>query len=82
MDAIDAVVPTVLAQFLRQIIFFLSMIVLWALEVPQALIILVLLVPPYYFFMAFYRWAARDLRRSTSVSKSPIYAHFQRSAIS
>ncbi|XP_064623538.1 ATP-binding cassette sub-family C member 10-like [Lineus longissimus] len=77
--AIDDTLPFVLNIFLAQFYGLLGTVVITCYGLPWFLILLVPLGAVYIRIQSYYRKTSRELKRITSVTLSPIYAHFSES---
>nr|CUU97717.1 hypothetical transcript [Hymenolepis microstoma] len=76
VGTIDDSLPFILNIFLAIIFGFIGSIVVSSLAMPAIVIICLPLLFVYWSVQRVYRAAARDLRRLTSIARSPLYAHF------
>ena len=74
--AIDGIVPSTLADFFQQLLYFGATLCILCYALPEMLPVVVLLAFPYRAISSYYRWPARDLRRLEAVSKSPVNTHY------
>ena len=74
--AIDGIVPSTLADFFQQLLYFGATLCILCYALPEMLPVVVLLAFPYRAISTYYRWPARDLRRLEAVSKSPVNTHY------
>jgi ABC-type multidrug transport system fused ATPase/permease subunit len=74
--AIDGIVPSTLADFFQQLLYFGATLAILCYALPEMLPVVVVLAIPYRAISQFYRWPARDLRRLEAVSKSPVNVQY------
>jgi len=74
--AIDGIVPSTLADFFQQLLYFGATLAILCYALPEMLPVVVVLAFPYRAISQFYRWPARDLRRLEAVSKSPVNVQY------
>lgn len=74
--AIDGIVPSTLADFFQQLLYFGATLAILCYALPEMLPVVVLLAMPYRAISQYYRWPARDLRRLEAVSKSPVNTQY------
>ena len=77
--AADERVPSAANQFLSYFLKLLLFLTIMTWATPYAVLLALALLLPYVWLANHYRWAARDLRRLESVSRSPLLAHFAES---
>ncbi|XP_076852211.1 multidrug resistance-associated protein 1 isoform X2 [Brachyhypopomus gauderio] len=75
-DTIDSVIPSIIRMFMGSMFSVLGACTMILLATPLAAII----IPPlglfYFFVQRFYVASSRQLKRLESVSRSPVYSHF------
>ncbi|KAM4632385.1 multidrug resistance-associated protein 1-like isoform 2-T2 [Discoglossus pictus] len=76
MDTIDNIVPQVLMLFIMMLLTILEILLVIAIATPLAAIAFIPLGLLYFFLQRFYVATSRQLKRLESVSKSPLYTHF------
>ena len=74
--AIDDSLPFILNIFLAQTYLLLGSIAVTCYGLPWFLVLLAPLTVVYYYIQRYYRLTSRELKRISSVTLSPIYAHF------
>lgn len=76
MDTIDTVIPSIIKMFLGSMFNVLGSCVIILIATPLVAIIIPFLGLLYFFVQRFYVASSRQLKRLESVSRSPIYTHF------
>ncbi|KAM4717797.1 multidrug resistance-associated protein 1 [Anableps anableps] len=76
MDTIDSLIPSIIKMFLGSMFNVLSSCVIILFATPLVAIIIPFLGLLYFFVQRFYVASSRQLKRLESVSRSPIYTHF------
>ncbi|XP_041433359.1 multidrug resistance-associated protein 1 isoform X2 [Xenopus laevis] len=76
MDIIDNTVPQVLMLFIIMMLTILEILLVIAIATPLAAVAFIPLGLLYFFLQRFYVASSRQLKRLDSVSKSPLYTHF------
>uniref|UniRef100_H2YA76 ATP-binding cassette, sub-family C (CFTR/MRP), member 10 n=1 Tax=Ciona savignyi TaxID=51511 RepID=H2YA76_CIOSA len=76
---IDDFLPFMLNIFLAQITAVLGTIIITCYGLPWFAVLLLPLAVCYYYIQYYYRLTSRELKRLSSISLSPIYAHFNES---
>ncbi|XP_039950445.1 multidrug resistance-associated protein 1 isoform X2 [Bactrocera tryoni] len=76
IDTCDNILPGVLQQFMSTLFGVLATIVVISMSTPIFLAVIVPIGLLYYFAQRFYVASSRQLMRLESVSRSPIYTHF------
>ncbi|XP_063285544.1 multidrug resistance-associated protein 1-like [Pelobates fuscus] len=76
MDTIDNIVPQILMMFLIMTLTIVEILLVIALATPLAAVAFIPLGLLYFFLQRFYVATSRQLKRLDSVSKSPLYTHF------
>ncbi|XP_033125832.1 multidrug resistance-associated protein 7-like [Anneissia japonica] len=77
--SIDKDLPFMLNIFLAQVFGILGTIIITCYTLPWFILVLVPIFLVYYLIQKYYRKTSRELKRVTSVTRSPIYAHFSES---
>ncbi|CAL8264121.1 unnamed protein product [Lota lota] len=76
MDTIDSVIPSIIKMFMGSMLNVLGACVVILVATPLVAIIIPPLGLVYYFVQRFYVASSRQLKRLESVSRSPVYTHF------
>ncbi|XP_027879365.1 multidrug resistance-associated protein 1 isoform X2 [Xiphophorus couchianus] len=76
MDTIDSVIPSIIKMFMGSLFNVLGSCVIILVATPLVAIIIPFLGLLYFFVQRFYVATSRQLKRLESVSRSPIYTHF------
>uniref|UniRef100_A0A087YGI1 Multidrug resistance-associated protein 1 n=1 Tax=Poecilia formosa TaxID=48698 RepID=A0A087YGI1_POEFO len=76
MDTIDSVIPSIIKMFMGSLFNVLGSCVIILFATPLVAIIIPFLGLLYFFVQRFYVATSRQLKRLESVSRSPIYTHF------
>ncbi|XP_061829744.1 multidrug resistance-associated protein 1 [Nerophis lumbriciformis] len=76
IDTIDTVIPSILKMFLGSLFNVLGSSVVILIATPFVAIVIPFLGLLYFFVQRFYVASSRQLKRLESVSRSPIYTHF------
>ncbi|XP_069566366.1 multidrug resistance-associated protein 1 [Brachyistius frenatus] len=76
MDTIDSVIPSIIKMFMGSMFNVLGSCVVILVATPLVAIIIPFLGLLYFFVQRFYVASSRQLKRLESVSRSPIYTHF------
>ncbi|XP_031148395.1 multidrug resistance-associated protein 1 isoform X2 [Sander lucioperca] len=76
MDTIDSVIPSIIKMFMGSMLNVLGACVIILIATPLLAIIIPVLGLLYFFVQRFYVASSRQLKRLESVSRSPIYTHF------
>ncbi|XP_036923546.1 multidrug resistance-associated protein 1 [Sturnira hondurensis] len=76
MDTVDSVIPQVIKMFMGSLFNVISACIIILLATPIAAIIIPPLGLIYFFVQKFYVASSRQLKRLESVSRSPVYSHF------
>ncbi|CAF3954618.1 unnamed protein product, partial [Adineta steineri] len=74
--SVDDSLPFILNILLANIFSLSGTLILSCYGLPKFLIILIPLTIFYYFIQNYYRWTSREIKRISSVTLSPVYAHF------
>ncbi|UJR20680.1 hypothetical protein I4U23_023801 [Adineta vaga] len=74
--SVDDSLPFMMNILLANIFALLGTLILSCYGLPKFLIILIPLTIFYYFIQNYYRWTSREIKRISSVTLSPVYAHF------
>uniref|UniRef100_A0A671YCQ1 Multidrug resistance-associated protein 1 n=1 Tax=Sparus aurata TaxID=8175 RepID=A0A671YCQ1_SPAAU len=76
IDTIDSVIPSIIKMFMGSMFNVLGACVVILIATPLVAIIIPFLGLLYFFVQRFYVASSRQLKRLESVSRSPIYTHF------
>ncbi|XP_054880485.1 multidrug resistance-associated protein 1 isoform X2 [Poeciliopsis prolifica] len=76
MDTIDSVIPSIIKMFMGSLFNVLGSCIIILFATPLVAIIIPFLGLLYFFVQRFYVATSRQLKRLESVSRSPIYTHF------
>lgn len=76
MDTIDSVIPSILKMFMGSMFNVVGSCVIILIATPLVALIIPVLGLLYFFVQRFYVASSRQLKRLESVSRSPIYTHF------
>ncbi|XP_051905539.1 multidrug resistance-associated protein 1 isoform X2 [Hippocampus zosterae] len=76
MDTIDTVIPSILKMFMGSLFNVIGSCVVILIATPLVAIVIPFLGLLYFFIQRFYVASSRQLKRLESVSRSPIYSHF------
>ncbi|XP_051242789.1 multidrug resistance-associated protein 1 isoform X4 [Dicentrarchus labrax] len=76
MDTIDSVIPSIIKMFMGSMFNVMGACVIILIATPLVAIIIPFLGLIYFFVQRFYVASSRQLKRLESVSRSPIYTHF------
>ncbi|EMP37352.1 Multidrug resistance-associated protein 1 [Chelonia mydas] len=76
MDTIDSVIPQIIKMFMGSLFNVIGACIIILLATPIAAIIIPPLGLVYFFVQRFYVATSRQLKRLESVSRSPVYSHF------
>ncbi|XP_063790449.1 multidrug resistance-associated protein 1-like [Pseudophryne corroboree] len=76
MDTIDNIIPQMLMMLIIMTLTILEILLVIAIAIPLAAVAFVPLGLLYFFLQRFYVATSRQLKRLDSVSKSPVYTHF------
>ncbi|XP_053528129.1 multidrug resistance-associated protein 1 isoform X1 [Artibeus jamaicensis] len=76
MDTVDSMIPQVIKMFMGSMFNVISACIIILLATPIAAVIIPPLGLIYFFVQRFYVASSRQLKRLESVSRSPVYSHF------
>ncbi|XP_031726932.1 multidrug resistance-associated protein 1 [Anarrhichthys ocellatus] len=76
IDTIDSVIPSIIKMFMGSMFNVMGSCVIILIATPLVAIIIPFLGLLYFFVQRFYVASSRQLKRLESVSRSPIYTHF------
>ncbi|XP_077590459.1 multidrug resistance-associated protein 1 [Stigmatopora nigra] len=76
MDTIDTLIPSILKMFMGSMFNVIGSCIVILIATPYVAIIIPFLGLLYFFVQRFYVASSRQLKRLESVSRSPIYTHF------
>ena len=76
LDAVDQVIPFQMADFMWCLLEAIAIIIIISYTTPEFLIVAVPLLITYYLIQRYYIVSSRQLKRLYSISKSPIFSHF------
>ncbi|XP_006892781.1 PREDICTED: multidrug resistance-associated protein 1 [Elephantulus edwardii] len=76
MDTVDSMIPQVIKMFMGSLFNVIGACIIILLATPIAAIIIPPLGLIYFFVQRFYVASSRQLKRLESVSRSPVYSHF------
>ncbi|XP_068452238.1 multidrug resistance-associated protein 1 isoform X2 [Clinocottus analis] len=76
IDTIDSVIPSIIKMFMGSMFNVLGSCIVILVATPLVAIIIPVLGLLYFFVQRFYVASSRQLKRLESVSRSPIYTHF------
>ncbi|KAK7938450.1 hypothetical protein WMY93_001776 [Mugilogobius chulae] len=76
IDTIDSVIPSILKMFTGSMFIVLGSCVIILAATPLVAVVIPFLGVLYFFVQRFYVASSRQLKRLESVSRSPIYTHF------
>ena len=76
IDAIDQMIPFQMADFIWCLMEAIAIIIIISYTTPQFLIVVVPLFTIYFLIQRYYIPSSRQLKRLYSISKSPIFSHF------
>ncbi|XP_028267253.1 multidrug resistance-associated protein 1 isoform X2 [Parambassis ranga] len=76
MDTIDSLIPSIIKMFMGSMFNVLGSCVIILVATPLVAVIIPFLGLLYFFVQRFYVASSRQLKRLESVSRSPIYTHF------
>ncbi|XP_068192205.1 multidrug resistance-associated protein 1 isoform X2 [Antennarius striatus] len=81
IDTIDTVIPNIIKMFMGSLISVLGACAVILLATPLVAVIIPVLGLLYFFVQRFYVASSRQLKRLESVSRSPIYTHFNETVL-
>ncbi|KAM7151629.1 multidrug resistance-associated protein 1 isoform 3-T3 [Macrochelys suwanniensis] len=76
MDTIDSMIPQIIKMFMGSLFNVIGACIIILLATPIAAIVIPPLGLVYFFVQRFYVATSRQLKRLESVSRSPVYSHF------
>lgn len=76
MDTVDSMIPQVIKMFMGSLFNVIGACIIILLATPVAAVIIPPLGLIYFFVQRFYVASSRQLKRLESVSRSPVYSHF------
>ncbi|XP_008336423.3 multidrug resistance-associated protein 1-like, partial [Cynoglossus semilaevis] len=76
MDTIDSMIPNIIKMFMGSMFNVMSACIVILIATPLVAIFIPFLGLLYFFVQRFYVSSSRQLKRLESVSRSPIYSHF------
>ncbi|XP_075420665.1 multidrug resistance-associated protein 1 isoform X1 [Tenrec ecaudatus] len=76
MDTVDSMIPQVIKMFMGSLFNVIGACIIILLATPIAAVIIPPLGLIYFFVQRFYVASSRQLKRLESVSRSPVYSHF------
>ncbi|XP_033614350.1 multidrug resistance-associated protein 1 isoform X4 [Fukomys damarensis] len=76
LDTVDSMIPQVIKMFMGSLFTVLGSCILILLATPIAAVVIPPLGLIYFFVQKFYVASSRQLKRLESVSRSPVYSHF------
>lgn len=76
---IDAYLPSMMFSWVTMLFGVFGTIIVISYSTPWFLVVVVPLVVCYYFIQKFYIKTSRQLKRLESITRSPVYSHFQES---
>ncbi|XP_021092874.1 multidrug resistance-associated protein 1 isoform X2 [Heterocephalus glaber] len=76
LDTVDSMIPQVIKMFMGSLFTVLGSCILILLATPIAAVVIPPLGLIYFFVQRFYVASSRQLKRLESVSRSPVYSHF------
>ncbi|XP_059009907.1 multidrug resistance-associated protein 1 [Mustela lutreola] len=76
LDTVDSMIPQVIKMFMGSLFNVIGACIIILLATPMAAIIIPPLGLIYFFVQRFYVASSRQLKRLESVSRSPVYSHF------
>ncbi|OBA22056.1 P-loop containing nucleoside triphosphate hydrolase protein [Metschnikowia bicuspidata var. bicuspidata NRRL YB-4993] len=79
INKVDSALPRSLNVYMGSLLSTVSTIVVVALALPAYLVVVVILGFVYGYYQKYYISVQRELKRLVSISRSPIFAHFQES---
>lgn len=79
INSLDIVLPLQLREWTAAFFTVISIFILLSVPIPFFLVIILILVIIYFFVLRYHLATSRQLKRLESISKSPIYTHFNES---
>ncbi|XP_012587108.1 PREDICTED: multidrug resistance-associated protein 1 [Condylura cristata] len=76
MDTVDSIIPQVIKMFMGSLFNVIGACIIILLTTPMAAVVIPPLGLIYFFVQRFYVASSRQLKRLESVSRSPVYSHF------
>lgn len=76
LDTVDSMIPQVIKMFMGSLFNVIGACIIILLATPMAAVIIPPLGLIYFFVQRFYVASSRQLKRLESVSRSPVYSHF------
>lgn len=76
LDTVDSMIPQVIKMFMGSLFSVIGAVIIILLATPIAAVIIPPLGLVYFFVQRFYVASSRQLKRLESVSRSPVYSHF------
>ncbi|XP_031219019.1 multidrug resistance-associated protein 1 isoform X2 [Mastomys coucha] len=76
LDTVDSMIPQVIKMFMGSLFSVIGAVIVILLATPIAAVIIPPLGLVYFFVQRFYVASSRQLKRLESVSRSPVYSHF------
>ncbi|XP_017652829.1 multidrug resistance-associated protein 1 [Nannospalax galili] len=76
LDTVDSMIPQVIKMFMGSLFNVIGAVIIILLATPIAAVIIPPLGLIYFFVQRFYVASSRQLKRLESVSRSPVYSHF------
>ncbi|XP_057630056.1 multidrug resistance-associated protein 1 isoform X2 [Chionomys nivalis] len=76
LDTVDSMIPQVIKMFMGSLFSVLGAVIIILLATPIAAVVIPPLGLVYFFVQRFYVASSRQLKRLESVSRSPVYSHF------
>ncbi|XP_075798821.1 multidrug resistance-associated protein 1-like [Microtus pennsylvanicus] len=76
LDTVDSMIPQVIKMFMGSLFSVIGAVIIILLATPIAAVVIPPLGLVYFFVQRFYVASSRQLKRLESVSRSPVYSHF------
>ncbi|XP_051062713.1 multidrug resistance-associated protein 1 isoform X2 [Phodopus roborovskii] len=76
LDTVDSMIPQVIKMFMGSLFNVIGAVIIILLATPVAAVVIPPLGLIYFFVQRFYVASSRQLKRLESVSRSPVYSHF------
>ncbi|KAM7339623.1 hypothetical protein ACRRTK_000238 [Alexandromys fortis] len=76
LDMVDSMIPQVIKMFMGSLFSVIGAVIIILLATPIAAVVISPLGLVYFFVQRFYVASSRQLKRLESVSRSPVYSHF------